>query len=292
MKLLYKNEHLNCLNYDGGDRPAFEFIEIGKEELFEENPRLAKIIFLLKGKVTYSFGAFNGCPMKERQMLFIPPDYHFTFTGISNACLLVIRMRRKIQFCETYMMESLAGQTRHLEEDSRNNTDNMPFMLSMNRAMDIYTEGLLLFMRKGLCCRYYFETKAKELFYLLRAFYPKEELARFFRMALSLESSFSYFVNNNYHRFNTLSELAAAMNMSLSSFEKRFRKVFGTSGYKWMNRHKARKIYHAICNEDCTFSELSIRFGFASKSSFSDFCKKNLGFPPGQIRKKCASRTK
>jgi AraC-like DNA-binding protein len=76
------------------------------------------------------------------------------------------------------------------------------------------------------------------------------------------------------------------MNMTLSGIEKRFRKVFNTSGYKWMNDQKTKKIYHALCTNDHNFKELSAEFGFASEAAFNRFCKQHLGQTPGQIRKK------
>nr|WP_297169180.1 hypothetical protein [uncultured Dysgonomonas sp.] len=35
--------------------------------------------------------------------------------------------------------------------------------------------------------------------------------------------------------------MTADINMTLSGFEKRFKKVFGTSACKWVNQHKAKK---------------------------------------------------
>lgn len=286
MDLLYKNEHLSCVNYDKGPRPAIEIKELTGEQFIEGHAVHGKILFLLEGELTCSFGDFNGCNIPQRQMLYLPSDYSFTFRSTQKVRFMIIRLLRKIQFCECYLLESLTRQTAKIDTNRPDTTGEKPFLLKMNRGIDVYTDSLILFMSKGLCCKYYFETKTKELFYLLRAFYPKEELACFFRTALSMDSFFSYFVSHNYHKYRTLSEMAEAMNMTLSGFEKRFKKVFGTSGCKWINEHKAKKIYHAVCNEQTPLKELSTRFGFSSKSTFSDFCKKNLGETPGKIRKK------
>lgn len=285
MEMLYKNEHENCPNHDNGPQPTIEIKELSKGDVFVWQSRVGKIIFLLEGHINYSFGSFNNCAMSQKQMLFLPPDYQFMFRVNKNTRLVMIRLLKKIQFCESYMLESLIYQTVGIKRKQLGRSKNEPTLLMMNEAMDIYMNGLTIFMYRGMCCKYYFETKVKELFYLFRAFYPKEELAMFFKKALSMDASFTHFIINNYYQYKTLSEMAEAMNMSLSGFEKRFKKAFGVSGYKWMNEHRAKKIYHAICNEDTPLKNLSARFGFATKSSFNDFCKRNLGFPPGQIRK-------
>lgn len=285
MEMLYKNEHEDCPNHDNGPSPTIEIKELTKGEVFVRQPNVGRIIFLLEGHVNYSFGSFNDCAMSRKQMLFLPPDYHFKFKVSKDAHILMIRLLDKIQLCESYMLESLLHQTIGINRKPSGRSRKEPALLEMNQAMDIYIDGLMFFMRKGICCKYYFNTKVKELFYLFRAFYPKEDLAMFFKRALSLDAGFTYLVVNNYYKYRTFSEMSKAMNMSPSGLEKRFKKAFGVSGYKWMNEHRAKKIYHAICNEGTPFKSLSVRFGFATKSSFNDFCKKNLGFPPGQIRK-------
>lgn len=50
----------------------------------------------------------------------------------------------------------------------------------MNQEMDSYIRNLQFFIQKELYSEHYFRTKVKELFYLSRAFYIKEELACFF----------------------------------------------------------------------------------------------------------------
>jgi AraC-like DNA-binding protein len=155
----------------------------------------------------------------------------------------------------------------------------------MNPSVELYTESLRLCMEKGLRCKYYFETKIRELFYLFRAFYTKKELALFFQDVLETDSYFFYFIKRNYHSHKTVTELAAAMNMSIQCFEKKFKAAFEIPAYKWMTQQRAMDIYNALSNEQSPLKELASRFGFASKSSFSDFCRKNLGKTPGQIRK-------
>lgn len=286
MDLLYKKEHTNCPNYDSGPKPAIQVHELSAKEYVERNALLGKIIFLLEGELVCSFATYNNYTLESRQMLFLPPGYSFTLRAEATARFLLVRLPGKIQFCECYLLESLTRQTIGMEMEKEESEGSAPFLLEMNQAMNTYTDSLVLFMGKGLCCKYYFETRIKELFYLLRAFYPKEELAHFFWNALSTDSSFSHFAANNYHKYKTLSQMAEAMNMTLSGFEKRFKRVFSISAARWINEQKSKKIYHAICNEQASFKELSQRFGFSSKSTFNDFCKRNLGETPGKIRKK------
>lgn len=285
MELLYKNEHRNCLNYQSGSRPPIEVREMPRGELFKGQTQRGKIVFMLEGELSCSFGSCEDYTLSAEHMLFLPPGYSFILKATSQDRFIMMRLPLKIRFCENYLLENLTRQTRDMEICTQEKTGALPFCLEINQSLLLYTESLLL-MGKELCCKYYHETKIKELFYLLRAFYPKEELARFFCHALSIDADFWYFVSQNYHKYNTLAEIAGAMNMTLSGFEKRFRKVFATSAARWINEQKAAKIYHAVSNEETPFKELSMRFGFSSGAAFSDFCKRNLGDSPAKIRKK------
>lgn len=288
MNLLYANEHFSCRNYDKGPKSSIQLKKITGKAPFQDLAVHGKIVFLLHGKISYSYGSYYNCPMREKQMLFLPPNNDFVFSSKDEAEILLIRLSNKVQFCESYSLETLTYQTLK-KQNGMDRKEKVPFLLEMNEDVENYVSNLLSCMSKGLLCKYYFETKIKELFYLLRAFYYKEDLALFFKDILSPDTSFSQFVMHNHHKYKTLSEMADDMGMSLSNIEKLFSKVFNVSGYKWMNKQKADKIYHALCTEKTPLKEIAMRFEFSSASSLNDFCKNMLGDTPGMIRKKVQS---
>jgi AraC-like DNA-binding protein len=121
--------------------------------------------------------------------------------------------------------------------------------------------------------------------FILRAFYTKEDLYRFFSPALTTDTWFSQFIMSNYNKYDNLTELAAAMNYTVSGFEKKFRKVFNQAPYAWMCRQRAREAYHCINTSDMSLKEISSMFGFNSHPAFIKFIRRNYGITPGQIRK-------
>ncbi|MBF0651970.1 helix-turn-helix transcriptional regulator [Dysgonomonas sp. GY75] len=286
MELLHLNEHISCrtcLNCDKGANPSIEIKQAGKGVLLTEQSVQHIIIFLLEGEVTYSFGMYHNCRMRSGQALYLPADYNLSYRAEAGARLLFIRLDCKLQFCDCYRLEDLVNWTLEMQAPLDMGTDS-PYLLEMNGALKSYADMLVYCISKELCCRYYNEMKINELLYLFGEFYTREELALFFSEALSRDAGFSHYVMNNYHKYHSLSELAVSMDMSLSGLEKRFRKVFNTSGYKWMNDHKTKKIFHALCAGDKSLNELRAEFGFASKASFNRYCKQHLGNPPGAIR--------
>lgn len=286
MSLPYAKEHLNCLNYDGQERAAISLHNITPDNAFKGQGLLCKIVFVLKGEVLYSCGELKDYPVRQGQILFILPGSTYSFTTGDEALLLVLRPAKEVQFCEFYQLETLMSQALRKEGHLPAVAHDTPFLLTMNNQVESYVSSLTTCISQGLCCYYYFDMKIRELFYLFRAFYTKEDLAMFFRDAAGYDTFFSHYILNNHHKYNNVSALASAMNTSLSSFEKRFKKVFGQAPYKWMTQQKAKRIYHALNTEDTPLKELSLRFGFANKSTFNDFCKKNLQLTPAAIRNK------
>lgn len=285
MSLLYGKEHFSCLNYDKGGRLMVEVKEIIEGVIWKEETKQNKIVFLLEGQLSFCDNVTGSCMFKEKQMLFIRFGSHFTFrSNHGNAKILIVRLTQNIRFCEHYLLETLMNQmSEYCAAECKKG--QKPCVLDMTEEICSYASFLLPCLEKGLACRYYLEAKIKELFYLLRAFYSKENLAMFFREVLTDDAYFHYYVISNHHKYNTLSQMANDMNMTMSAIEKKFKQVFGNSGYRWMTEQKAIKIYKVICTEQTPLKDIAADFGFSSKSSFSDFCKKNLGDTPGEIRK-------
>lgn len=288
MDIIYKKEHMECPNYQVTLPHSIEVKEITDKQGFDEPSPHCRIVITLEGGLSYLLDEGdlkNRGRMKERQILLLPPNRAFKLTTSRRSKLLIIQLKEVLRFCEGYSIEKLTHQTDDLFLGSEEKSKQKSHLLSVNEGLESYLSGVLLCISKGFYCKSFFDLKIKEFFYLLRAFYTKEKLALFFREILSADTCFSSFVICNHHKYNTVSKLSAAANMTPWSFEKQFKKVFSMPAYQWMKEHKAKGIYQAICTERTPLKELAIRFGFSSKSSFSEFCRKNIGETPGQLRR-------
>lgn len=286
MSFLHLCEQMKCINYNGESDSSIQVKEMAESCLYEEFSAFNTILFLPKGKISYFWGSYVDCTMLEGQFLYLPANYKFTYKTEIQSTLLFLKLHQKIQFCDRYRLEDLIFTTKDNRHGSVFQVDiKTPFMLAANDILNDYVLQLLKSIESGLRCEGFFTLKIRELFYLLGAFYPKEDLSRFFKKALSYDSNFSHHVIQNSHKYQSLTDLADSMNMTVSGIEKRFKKVFGTSGYKWMTEQKVKKIFHAICSSDSNFKEISEDFGFSSKSTLNDFCKRHMGKTPGEIRR-------
>lgn len=107
----------------------------------------------------------------------------------------------------------------------------------------------------------------------------------FFYPVLTGEYQFIGQVLSLCQEINTVDELANRMNLSLSTFNRKFQSSFNISPYKWMIKKKTEKVYNAIIESESPLKQVADEVGFSSLSQMIDYCKKHIGMTPGEIRK-------
>ncbi len=278
MKLLYSEEHLSCFQYENRENPAIEHVTRQKDSHLNIFNEANKIVFVLKGSVTVSFDSHVKELINKGRFYFVPAKCQYNSIAHEDTEVLLFRMNMNLNFCDHFSFEMLLDKNANTQKNSGFTT------LETNFVLQKYLESMEMYLNEGLKCFYLFELKQKELLFLLRAYFLKEELFNFFNPVLSPDIQFSNKVYEYCEKVKTSKELAECMNYSLSGFEKRFKRVFGMPAYKWLKTKKARNIYHEITCTKKTFSEIGFEYGFSSSSYFNDFCKTNFGKTPGEIR--------
>lgn len=283
MECLYSLEHTRCINFvKEKDGLPIKIIEMNKGSRMDELPGLGHLVILLKGELRFSYNLCDKVRMRSRQMFFLPVGHRISFFAKETSRLVLVRLDHKIHFCDSFRMEQLTScvqAVNPIEKDLKT-----PYFLPVEAVFRNILQQVQEISSVGYNCCVYFRKKTEELFMMMRFCYTKEQLAYFFNEIVHPDSHFAYKVVHNYHRFHTFSELAVFMGMSLHAFERRFRQIFGQSGYKWMNERRKQEIYHAITSDSANFKELSIQFGFSSPAAFNNYCKTHLGKTPGSIR--------
>jgi AraC-like DNA-binding protein len=84
----------------------------------------------------------------------------------------------------------------------------------------------------------------------------------------------------------TLEEIAFLCNMSLSTFKRHFRNIFGTSPQKWFQKKRLQYAYDSLEKNTKTSSELFIELGYSCLSNFSNAFSKTYGVSPTKIYEK------
>lgn len=99
-----------------------------------------------------------------------------------------------------------------------------------------FLELLVCYLEDGANCIHFHEIKLKELFWNIRFYYSRQELANFFYMIIGRSQDFKSKVLNNYKSCRTVKELASACDISLSAFKRQFSAEFGEAPAEWMQK--------------------------------------------------------
>lgn len=283
MKLLYPQEHFACYNYDKGQNARLEILKREAGKSIVRDLVDTEIVFVIEGRFSLSYGRYINLEVTKGKILFFPPGSHVDARVLEDTHIIVCRIRGVVQLCDCMPLDQL-----YREHGTKGN-DHF-HMLEINERIYDYIEHFVSCVNDGLRCSSFFTIKMKELFFLLRAYYTKEDLAAFFAPLMGKDSQFMNLMYQNYRKVKSVQELADLSMYSPSGFKRQFTKVFGTSASEWLSDQKARLIFQDLNHSTLSIKELADKYDFSSVSSFSKFCLTKFGKPPGRVRPRTADR--
>jgi AraC-like DNA-binding protein len=277
-ELLSNEDHSGCYLSSNQENPQINYISKIKNEILVANNAYPQMVFLLKGKITYSYGNIMNRVFEESTFVLFPAGYNTIIKIEEDSTLLFVSICNQINLCYNFTLELLYKL-------SKSKLHNVNCALKINGIIADYIDLLVHTIDDGLKCPYFQEIKQKELLFYLRTYYSKEDLFVFFAPILYNDISFSELMYQTLGKAKNIQDLAAVTDYSLSGFKKHFVKVFGMHPYQWLMKEKAKRIYHEINCTNKSLNTISTDFQFSSPPHFNRFCKKVFGMPPGAIRK-------
>lgn len=127
--------------------------------------------------------------------------------------------------------------------------------------------------------------KLEELLFYLSEFYPGQikKLRSVSQQAeddILIRHAVTANINNNI----TVEELAFLCNTSLSTFKRRFARIYGSSPYKWLLEKRMQKAAQMLKNRKHKASDIYYEMGFENLSSFIQSFKQVYGITPRQYQ--------
>lgn len=98
-------------------------------------------------------------------------------------------------------------------------------------------------------------------------------------------SKILHYINENYVRKLTSSDLASHFGYSLSYFCKYFRDAIGETPVDYINAVRINKAYDLLLHTDLTATEIGYQVGYSGLNYFSRQFKNRLHYSPQEIRK-------
>jgi len=285
MDLLYLEEHLGCFNYDNSNKPAIEILNLAKGTGESITTNNNEIVFFLEGKLRFLFKDFPEYTASKGEIIFLPAEEKFSYKALSDCSIIIFRIKDSIRLCDAYPIENINKPDELLIDQHIPRTKSL-CLLQMNPRVWYLLNGLRDSVNDGLKCIHYFNLKIKEFFFMLRAYYTKEEIHDFLYLIISGDTAFSEYIRLNWSKYKTVSHLAKSLNMSEAKFHRKFRRIFSQTPYQWMLDGKTQIIYNEIVCGQKPFKQIASENGFKTSCQFSKFCKLRLGQNPSAIRLK------
>lgn len=144
----------------------------------------------------------------------------------------------------------------------------------MSRALD-----------DGLNCIHFHRIKQEELCILLRGYHTPEELYALLHFVIGYSDNFKDFVFQYYQDVYNVPDFADLANMSVRSFQRKFKAEFKRPVHEWLRERRAERILHDLRNTNKSIAEISTDHGFSASSYLITFCKRYFGQTPMNIRR-------
>lgn len=274
MALFNPPEHLSCHHYATHANSGWILVDGTEQQLHQGETEYHSILFCTKGSIRLATGD-DLCELQVGQMKFIPRGSAVHAYLSSDGELLSAYFDVIDFLCDKISLQQL----KELKETVAYN----PNPLEVRGAIPSMLTTLKVYLQDKALCAYLHELKVKELFWNLRAYYSREELAAFLSPVLGV-SKFHNEVINAFTCNIRVADLAERVYMATSTFYKQFRAEFGEPPEQWIRTQSNKQILFLIQDYDLTIGEIATRLSFGSLSSFSRYCSKNFGYAPTALR--------
>lgn len=280
MAFFYKNEHISCINYAEGFNKIFLLKEIPEGHVVERQYLdTTFLVFMLEGDVEIRYEVDKYFYPLVGYIFFLPKNQQITAYARKATTLLLCSFASDLKLCSRFSIQQLS---RYVIGD----ISQEPYCLKLDERIQGFLPLLVSSLREGLGCVHYHQIKRDELFLYLRAGYTKEELALFFYPILGKDMEFKDFVLMNSRSIFDVKDFAIRANMSLSTFNRRFKETFNATAKTWLLLRKQEFVRSDVTLSNLPFSEIAEKYQFSSTSYLITFCKKYFGKTPNELRKK------
>ena len=280
VKTLSFKDHKSCIYYTAKEKNGFRKQTLPENESIEFHKGDCNLfLFGMDGDLIIS-DSENRMQLSAGTMsLCTSGDASIRITSLNRAELLILKFKNleslvleyMLQKCKNEIVEKAFTQTRIIEEMQR-------FLFSVDD-----------YIRADIYCQHLHDLKIEEFFRLMAIFYPEESYTSFLAPLRTSNRMFRHQVLSNFHPLINVIELAEKCNMSVRNFSRRFTEEFGVSPGKWIADKRDGQILQSLSFHDAEMNAISEKFGFASSSHFTNYCKKKFNDTPNGLHQKLRS---
>lgn len=195
-----------------------------------------------------------------------------------------------LRLTQSLMQQLYQGQLPKALETAENKTETSPasaLLLNKSDAVTSYFKTLQDYMEQpALLAESLVGLKVQELIQLIVTLHPdSEETAALSQIFISNQPVLQEVVQTHLCSPLKVEELAFLCHMSTSTFNRKFKQIYGTSAKKYLIDKRLNKAKAQVLLSSKNLTEIAFDCGFEELSYFSRVYKQRFGVSPSQSRK-------
>lgn len=241
-----------------------------------------EMVYIKKGHTTFQVDNID-VNMVPHSIIIIKPDKTHKFIVKSESCeFIVLRFRFKSKKNEDVNHISLSDFIEYIEDD---NTGAFLYLKlgKKNDIVPVMNKILRERMKYQIWGDFLSCLLIMELFVLLSRTLKQEweQTAKNRNLKLSeILNIAKTYIDNNYQKELTLSQVAKYIYLSDSYFAHSFKNKFGISPKSYILKVRIETAKELLENTDNKISDIALSVGFSSQQRFNDIFKKQVGVTP------------
>lgn len=239
------------------------------------------LFFTLSGKIALTHSQGNTYLIDKECFFLKPMDVGFDIDAISHETRLIVCSFHI--YSHRYIKDFLKRIISWKKSGTDEGNENFHYLETEKHTSEFLANLISLLSEKQFNSNYYL-LKLEELFIYLETYYDKDKLGAVFSSLLGTDIDFINDVLSNYRHLKSVDELANRLKLSRITFNRRFMASFGTTASKWLRNMRNNELLKMIVSSDLSFTEIAFKIGFSSSAYLTEYCRKNWGKTPTQLR--------
>lgn len=274
-KLKYIEEHVTCLHYQADHACMFKYHKLSASKGGQWQRDLNSLVFVISGHIKIILGAFGERSFVKGDIVLLPSTEKYAILEVlEDSILISFSFDVPCNVCDKLIFVNCALP-------SGEKYDFNP--IRINENMSMFLDLLSSCLQERINCIHFHVIMEKEMFFLFKYFYSKDELSTLFHPLCGESLLFRKAVLENYLNASSVSELAGLLKMSRSMFDTRFKEEFLMPPATWMRMQLAFRLRYASAAPDASVPQLMGLTHFCTPSAFSRFIREQFGCSPTEL---------
>jgi AraC-like DNA-binding protein len=278
----FEKHNITCVPCSHTKKPLISLLHYDKNSSGEITLDANTIFFIYRGAIEFQFEDGNINNIIQKKMIFLPKGSQYLYSVVEKSTIITFKINHIVSLCDNCTFHFIDQYVKK-STDIADNLNNIGIS-DIKKRIDYFIRGIVSCLLDGINCNSWYETKIKEFFLMLKMYYTTEEIYFFLFKVISDDIIMLEHFNQNSINYQSVKQIADSFYMSPKAFSARFTKIFGTTPMRWLIEQKSKKTLQEITSTKKSFKQIAFELEFLSESQFTNFCKKEIGKNPSQIR--------